>query len=113
MKLSLIDVLTLAKQGYKKADIDELLKIDVPLSPQVEESTGEESDTLPVEDSAVVEEVEPVIEENKEVEELKKQIDELNKKLENAQSVNKNTDMSDKKTINNDGVLQSLVDSFM
>ena len=43
-KLSILDIIALSKAGYKKSDIDEILKVDIPENTPSEPATPEISD---------------------------------------------------------------------
>ena len=43
-KLSILDIIALSKAGYKKSDIDEILKVDIPENTPSEPATSETSD---------------------------------------------------------------------
>lgn len=47
-KLSILDIIALSKAGYKKSDIDEILKVDIPENtpsePATPENSGDKSD---------------------------------------------------------------------
>ena len=86
-KLNFGDIVALAKQGYKPADIKELMTLDIPEAPETPESpeTGKEDPTPapePTDDPATEAKATPQpgeVDKDKEIEELKKTVAELQK----------------------------------
>ncbi len=83
-KLNFGDIVALAKQGYKPADIKELMGLDIPEAPESPE-TGKEDPTPapePTDDPATEAKATPQpveVDKDKEIEELKKTVAELQK----------------------------------
>lgn len=96
--LKFTDIIELAKQGYKVADIKELLALEVPDSQQPGAEDGErktEDTDPPKEEPEEPKEGKPDnVDYKKLYEDSKRQQDELAKKLEEAQKSNTNKDVS-------------------
>ena len=119
--MNINDIIALAKSGYKKKDIDELLKLEVPepaaepvpdpepAQPIENGQKDDAEDVAPGEDSKVDDSI------NEQIEAAQKKIRELEAKLQKAQSVNiqKNVDngrneAADRKNRINDYVRNSM-----
>lgn len=93
--MNLSELIALAKAGYKKKDIDELLKLDATPEPEPEEPAPENG---PKEDA----ELQPAGEEspdndeieNEELNAAREEIDKLKKDLDLAQSLNRLFDVT-------------------
>ena len=96
--LKFTDIIELAKQGYKVADIKELLSLEVPdsLQPGAEDGERKTEDTEPPkeEPEEPKEEKPDNVDYKKLYKDSKRQQDELAKKLEEAQKSNTNKDVS-------------------
>ena len=91
--MDLKEIIALAKAGYKKKDIEELLKVSTDTSqsediysvpPEVKEEASDETQELPI----------PKEEPNPLIEEQKKQIQKLTEELKKAQESAVRTDIS-------------------
>ena len=96
--MKLTDVIALAKAGYKKADIDELLKVPVDeQEPEAEDPESTDAETGPEEEageeSPEESETDPVAYKQL-YEDLKKDHDTLQKELKKAQKTNIKKDSS-------------------
>lgn len=93
--MNLSELIALAKAGYKKKDIDELLKLDVTPEPEPEEPAQEngpreDAEAQPAgEESPVNDEIE-----NEELNAAREEIDKLKKDLDLAQSLNRLFDVT-------------------
>lgn len=83
-KISFGDIVALAKQGYKPADIKELMALDIPEEPESTETGKEDPTPAPesTDDTATEAKATPQpveVDKDKEIEELKKTVAELQK----------------------------------
>ena len=102
--MNISDVVSLARAGYKMADIKELLATEEKEKKDEkpdEEEKGEKTDE------------EKGKEQLEEIENLKKQVENLTKALKEAQKANTDADMSDKDKKDDVDVLTDFVKSFM
>lgn len=113
--MELKEIIALAKAGYKKKDIEELLKLstDTPQSDDIQsgppsgnEEASEETQELPTPEEEPKEEPNPLIEEQK------KQIKKLTDELKKAQESAVRTDMS-KDEPSEEDVLADIFRKFM
>ena len=109
-KISFGDIVALAKQGYKPADIKELMALDIPETPEAPETVKEDptpatesTDDTATEAKATPQPVE--VDKDKEIEDLKKTVAELQK---TKQSENQAGNVPDPQTD-----LDDIVRSFM
>jgi hypothetical protein len=109
-KLNFGDIVALAKQGYKPADIKELMALDIPEPPEAPETVKEDPTPEPESTDDIATEAketpQPVeVDKDKEIEELKKTVAELQK---TKQSENQAGNVTDPQTD-----LDDIVRSFM
>ena len=91
--MNISDIIALSKAGYKKKDIDELLKMDIPQDPEPASEPEPEPDTGNGQKDGTKVDPDPASQPvNDDINKLKEQYDqkiaELEKKLEAAQKAN-------------------------
>lgn len=109
--MNISDVVSLARAGYKMADIKELLATEEKekKDEKPDEEEKDEKDEKPDEKT----DEEKGKEQLEEIDKLKKQVENLTKALKEAQKANTDADMSDKDKKDDVDVLTDFVKSFM
>lgn len=118
--MNLLDIISLTKAGYKKKDIDELLKVQIDESeePENDDSTGPENDSEGEPDDSPednnVDQDEPSEETDykKLYDEMKKELDDVKKQLKTAQKNNIRKNM-EPETKTPDEAVNDIFRSFM
>lgn len=97
-KLSIIDVLTLAKAGYKRKDIDEIIAANAAAEETAEDATKEIASPEPQKVQEETPEADSTPDYKAMFEEMQSKYEEINKKLEAAQKANTARDASTTQT---------------